>query len=69
MVSGAQAYARATGALDDEVTCELAATPESREFLARCVPGAAAAVFIAGDRFEGRVRVTDPDEYVTVVEF
>lgn len=68
-IGGSEAPCRAVGALDGELRCELLPDCESAELIIRAVPGAKAVVTIAGMEFEGRVKVTSPDDYVTVVEF
>lgn len=68
-IGDAEVPARVTGGLDSEVTCEFLPDTETLEFISRCVPGARAVVTIGGSEYPGQVRVTDPDDYVTVVEF
>lgn len=68
-IGGAEAQAVVAGGLDGELECEFPRTQASRELMALAVPGAAAVVIIAGAEFPGRIRITDPDEYVTVVDF
>lgn len=68
-IGGTEVACRTLGALDGELRCELLPDYESAELIIRAVPGAEAVVTIAGTEFEGRVKVTSPDDYVTVVEF
>jgi hypothetical protein len=68
-IGDAEVPARVTGALDSEVAVEMLPTSEVLDFIVQAVPGAAAVVTIAGTEYPGRVRVTDMDDYTTVVEF
>jgi hypothetical protein len=68
-IGNSEVPARVTGALDSEVAVEMLPTSEVLDFIVQAVPGAAAVVTIADAEYPGRVRVTDMDDYVTVVEF
>jgi len=68
-IGDSEVLARVTGALDSELVCEMLPTTDVLDFITRAVPGAAATVTIAGSQYEGRIRATDPGDYVTVVEF
>jgi hypothetical protein len=57
--------------IDGVFTCELkAGEPEDLDgFIRLAVPGAKAVIsYDDGDEYEGRVTITDPWDYVTVVE-
>jgi hypothetical protein len=57
--------------IDGVFTCELKAAAEEdlKDFIRLAVPGARAVIaYDGGDEYECRVTITDPWDYVTVVE-